>query len=93
MCTPDFSRRKVACSPHALASPHSRFFFDGRSRKEKAIKKKRRFMGRRPKPRDLLKKVNQNFYKGRGGYPAPRNLAKTPCPLLRGGLSLCYNKI
>jgi len=41
----------------------SRFFFDGARRKEKANKKKRRFVGlRAPHPRQLLKKLDQNFH-------------------------------
>jgi len=35
----------------------------GPKRKEKAIKKKRRYLGYSPKPRHLLKKVDENFNK------------------------------
>jgi len=39
-----------------------RFFFDGARRKEKANKKKRRFVGlRAPRPRRFLKKAGKNF--------------------------------
>ena len=55
-------RNVTIFSPHDVASAVSRFFFACARHKEKAIKKKCRFMGRCPKPRDLLKKVNQNFY-------------------------------
>jgi len=49
-----------------------RFFFAKRRRKEKAKKKKRRLrtrLGLCPIPRELLKKLDQNFYNGSFCYP------------------------
>ena len=45
------------------------FFFVGRSRKEKVIKKKRRIMGLRPKPRPLLKKRGKTNAFGECKHP------------------------